>query len=104
MNHPVQQIIHAVLVESDESLSLHELSRISGADIELLETLVREGVLEAQGEEPGQWQFAGDMLSRARRAVRLSSDLELGVGGIAVVLDLLDEIASLKAQLRRALI
>jgi chaperone modulatory protein CbpM len=41
------------------------------------------------------------VLPRARTAVRLQRDLELSAAGTAVVLDLLAEIDSLRARLRR---
>ncbi len=42
------------------------------------------------------------LVSVLRRAQRLTRDLELGAVGVALVLDLLDEIDSLRARLRRA--
>jgi chaperone modulatory protein CbpM len=93
--------IQTVVVETELYFSLPELSRACGVDITLLELLVHEGVLTPQGEDPSQWRFEGSVLPRARRAARLSADLELGASGTALVLELLDEIDSLKAQLRR---
>ncbi len=43
----------------------------------------------------GEWRFGGV-------ALRLVRELELGIAGTAMVLDLLDEIALLNARLRRA--
>jgi chaperone modulatory protein CbpM len=46
--------------------------------------------------------FSGCALLRARAALRLVRDLEVSVAGAALVLDLLDEIETLRARLRRA--
>ncbi len=93
--------IHAVIVETELQFSLHELSRACGADAALLEALVLEGALAPQGDAPDQWRFDGAVLLRARKAIRLMRELHLGAPGAALVLDLIDEIESLKAQLQR---
>ncbi len=64
--------------------------------------LVQEGVLEPSGRGPQDWEFGGSSLRRARMAVRLARDLELGANGTALVLGLLDEIEALRSRLRRA--
>jgi chaperone modulatory protein CbpM len=92
----------AVIVEAELHFSLQELSRACGASVTLIESLVHEGVLTPHGGDPTVWRFEGSILPRARRAARLSSELELGLSGTALVLELLEEIASLKAQLRRS--
>jgi chaperone modulatory protein CbpM len=89
------------IVETELQFSLQELSRACGADITVLESLVHEGVLTPQGDTPAQWRFDGSILPRARKAARLSAHLELGASGTALVLELLEEIDALKAQLRR---
>jgi chaperone modulatory protein CbpM len=91
----------AVSVETEFQFSLTELSRACGVEITLLESLVHEGVLTPQGESPAQWRFEGSILPRARRATRLSVQLELGAPGTALVLELLEEIDILNSELRR---
>ena len=62
----------------------------------------RPGVLHPSAE-PGQpMRFRGASLRRARVAVRLTRDLEVNTAGIALALDLLDEIAELRTRLTRA--
>ena len=68
---------------------------------EQIRVWVGEGVIEPQGETPQQWRFAGQSLRRTRLAGRLTHDLELNPQGVALALDLLDEIEALRAQLRR---
>ncbi len=90
-----------VLVEDEVLFTLFELCRASHADTELVQALVLEGVLIPSGPSMADWRFEGASLRRARAAVRLTRDLELSVAGTALVLDLLDQIESLHAQLRR---
>jgi len=53
-------------------------------------------VLEPQGDTPLDWRFSGDAMRRTRLALRLSRDLDINPPGLALVLDLLDEIARLR--------
>jgi chaperone modulatory protein CbpM len=101
MSHNENQLTQAVIVETELQFSLHELCRACGVEIALLEALVQEGVLTPQGVDPAQWRFEGSALPRARMASRLSRDLDLSPAGTALVLELLEEISALRAQLRR---
>jgi len=101
MNATEGSAIHAVIVETEIQFSLQELSRACGADAALLEALVMEGALAPQGDSPDQWRFDGAVLLRARKAIRLVQELHLGAPGVALVLDLIEEIDSLKVQLQQ---
>lgn len=95
-------VVHGIIVEEELRFTLVELSRACRVDAARLVALVDEGVLQPEGGSPDDWRFSGPALRRARAALRLGHDLELGVEGTALVLDLLDEIEALKAALRRA--
>jgi chaperone modulatory protein CbpM len=101
MSNAERSITHAVIVETEVRFSLSELSSVCGVEMALLESLVHEGVLTPLGDSPTHWRFEGSVLPRARTATRLAQDLELSAPGVALVLDLCDEIEALKAQLRR---
>lgn len=83
-------------------LTLVELCRASRAAEEQVRVWVVEGVLTARGASPDEWRFAADALRRARLACTLTRDLEINPPGVALALDLMDEIEALKASLRRA--
>ena len=91
---------HAV-VEEDLHLTLVELSRACRAPEAQIHVWVVEGVLAPLGQQPDEWRFVGASLRRARLAWRLTQDLEVNAPGVALALDLLDEIATLRAGLRR---
>lgn len=90
----------STLLEDELQLTLDELARSCGCRSEWLIELVHEGVIDAEGAEPQQWRFASTELRRARVAWHLTRDLALNAAGAALALDLLDEIQSLKTQLR----
>lgn len=93
--------MQGVVVEEEIHLTLVELCQACNAEQEQVLAWVLEGVLEPVGGSPPEWRFGGESLRRARLAQRLSCDLELNPPGVALALDLLDEIAELRARLQR---
>jgi chaperone modulatory protein CbpM len=89
------------IVEEEIPLTLAELCQACFASEEYVMTWVFEGVLEPVGNAPQEWRFTGQSLRRARLALSLTRDLEVNSPGVALALDLLDEIAELKARLQR---
>jgi chaperone modulatory protein CbpM len=94
-------LIEGRVVEEQVQLTLIELCQACSAEEEHVLTWVFEGVLEPAGNSPQDWRFGGESLRRARLALRLSRDLEINAAGVALALDLLDEIAELRARLQR---
>ena len=101
MKEQMRSLIQGAVVEDELHLSLQELCRASQAPVEQVHIWVVEGVLEPIGHAPQEWRFTGSSLRRARVAVRLTRDLEVNASGIALALDLLDEISALQAQLQQ---
>ncbi len=101
MNQINPSVMIGILVEDEVEFTLVELSRICHVDIAQVIELVEEGVLTPSGDDVGQWAFGGTTLRRARKALRLSRDLDLNLASTALVLDLLDEIEALRSRLRR---
>ena len=93
--------IEGSVVENEVHMSIVELSHAARTPEDLIMSWVTEGVLSPAGSSPQDWRFGGDSLRRAKTAAHLTHDLELNVPGVALALDLLDEIASLRAQLKR---
>ncbi len=91
-----------LVVEEEIVFSLVGLCRATGASPDQVLGLVDEGLLQPTGAAPQQWAFAGPALRTTRAALRLNADLALGSAGVALALELLEEIASLRARLRRA--
>lgn len=89
------------IVEEELPLTLAELCQACFASEEHVIAWVIEGALEPIGESPQEWRFTGPSLRRARLARSLASDLEVNAAGVALALDLLDEIAELQARLLR---
>jgi chaperone modulatory protein CbpM len=62
--------------------------------------IVEHGILEPQGQRPDDWVFDTYSLSVAKRAVKLHNDLELEWDGVALALNLLDELEQVRAENR----
>ncbi len=90
-----------IVVEEQVVFTLRALCRASGAQAAQVDALVGEGVLLPLGQRPYGWRFTGDALPRTLRALRLARDLDLGLPGLALVMELLSEIEVLRARLRR---
>lgn len=93
--------IEGTIVEDEVHMSIVEISQATRAPEELIMSWVSEGVLSPAGSSPEDWSFSGDSLKRAKTAAHLTHDLELNTPGVALALDLLDEITRLRNQLLR---
>ena len=93
--------IEGSLVEEEVHMSIVEISQATRAPEDLIMSWVTEGVLSPTGSSPEDWRFSGDSLQRAKTAAHLTHDLELNTPGVALALDLLDEITRLRSQLLR---
>ncbi|WP_397391032.1 chaperone modulator CbpM [Polynucleobacter sp.] len=93
--------IEGSLVEEEVHMSIVEISQATRAPEDLIMSWVTEGVLSPTGSSPEDWRFGGDSLQRAKTAAHLAHDLELNTPGVALALDLLDEITRLRSQLLR---
>jgi chaperone modulatory protein CbpM len=95
------RILNGVLLDDHVKLSLSDLSRACARHAEWIEELVEEGILDPQGGEPATWRFSSNNLIRAHRAMRLERDLRINTAGIALALDLIEQMEGLRARLRR---
>ncbi len=84
----------------DESaiLSIEDLSRMCAVDERHILEFVEEGVLSVVNVS-SEWRFTGDALRRARLALRLERDLELNLAGVALAVELIEELARLRREL-----
>lgn len=91
--------LECVIVEEQVELTLIELCRVSGAsEIQILQW-IEQGAIEPKEVSGNDGpQFDGASLQRARKACRLAQDLGINPAGIALALDLLDEIEALQAR------
>lgn len=102
-------LVGVCLVDAD-ALELEQFALACGTGVDFIHALIDEGLLQPlpqpQPQPPASseagWRFGGEELSRVRRIRRLQRDFDANLQSVAVMLDLLDQIESLRARLRRA--
>lgn len=92
--------IQCIPLDDGTPIAVTELTRVCGISLEQVRLLVGEGVLQPSGATPEQWSFGGAAIPRIRRMLRLQRDLGLNLAGAALALELLDEIAALRARVQ----
>jgi len=99
-------ILQGVLLDDDTELSFDEFCCACSSSTTWVVTLVEIGVLDPLNyqqislDEQEQWTFSADSLKRARTAMRLQRDLGINEAGIALALDLLEEIEILESKVQ----
>ena len=90
------------LITRETTCTLKQLCIACNVDPDWISELVAHGAFEPIGQERADWQFESLTIVRVAKAKRLERDLALNLAGVALVLDLLDEIDDLRAKLKSA--
>ena len=93
--------VHTGTVIEEDSLTLEQLCHACGVHADWVISLVEESIIEPQGDEIQVWRFSGASLVRVRSALRLQRDLGVNLAGIALALDLMEELENLRAELKK---
>lgn len=99
-----ETLLNGILLDEESELSLNELCCACSSSADLIIELVEEGVLEPVEAkmyrlQQTQWRFSVNSLQRARTAISLQRDLRINIAGVALALDLLEEIEKLESRL-----
>lgn len=94
-------ILSGRIVEDETRLTLRQLCDTCSVRAEYIIELVDEGFIEPSGVEKSHWCFNGVSIRRVQKAKRLQHDLGINLAGVALALDLIDEIEQLRARLER---
>jgi len=94
--------LKGILLDEQTELSLQDLCHACSTSTEWVVELVDEGVLEPIGHEQAHWRFSGPSLLRARAAMRMQQDLQINLAGVALALELMEEIEAMRERLHRA--
>ena len=94
-------ILTGIIIEEETRLSLRELCDACAVHVEFITELVDEGVIEPSGIDESHWYFSGISLQRIRTAKRLQQDLGVNLAGVALALELIEELQQLRTQLHK---
>jgi len=90
----------AEVVSPGMVLTVTQVCQSCKVDRVWISEMVSQGVLEPEGQSETEWQFNALHIRRIAIARRLERDFSLNAPGIALALQLLDEIEALRARLR----
>jgi chaperone modulatory protein CbpM len=93
------QALAGAIFEETALLTVKDLSRMCAVDERHIVEFVEEGVLSVVEIDTAEWHFTGAALRRARLALRLERDLELNLAGVALALELMEELHALRREL-----
>ena len=94
-----KRVATGILLDERVYYSLREVCQVCDSRTEWVVELVELGILEPTGASRSEWQFPGDSLHTAMRAQRLQRDLGINLPGVALALELLEEIENLRTRL-----
>lgn len=94
------QIFAAVVVD-DQVFDSDQFARVCGVSLEWVSLHVQAGVFNVTGDEPARWRFSGHEIRRARQMDALERGFNALPELAALVIDLQDEVARLRALVRR---
>ncbi|MDL0431332.1 chaperone modulator CbpM [Marinobacter sp. TBZ242] len=97
------RILSVELVEPTATFTLREICERGDCHAEFVIKLVNYGVITPVEDSPEarQWQFDLDALARLRKAQRLQRDLKMNLPGLAMSLELLDEVQEMRREVDR---
>jgi len=101
MGKQTTDILSGHIIENETRLTLRQLCEACAVRAEYIMELVDEGFIEPSGVEKSHWCFSGGSMQRVQRAKRLQHDLGINLAGVALAVDLIDEIERLRARLDR---
>jgi chaperone modulatory protein CbpM len=100
MSSAEHQALCGEILEQSTLLTIEDLCRMCAADERHIVEFVEEGVLDVVEINTAEWRFTGAALRRARLALRLERDLELNLAGVALAVELMEELQHLRRELR----
>lgn len=85
-----------MVLDEEIEFTLLELCRLCDVRARHIADIVEEGIVEPAGGTPMHWRFTGLMMRRIQIVLRLERDLDINLPGAAVVLELLEEMDTLR--------
>lgn len=87
-----------ITAEVDPELTLEEICNACQVEPEFIQQLIDYGVIEPKELSQGL-SFGAEHLYRVKRAVHLHRDLEINMAGIALILEMLEQMESMQNRL-----
>ena len=95
-----RETLRGVILDESVTLTLDEVCEVCGIQESVVIEMVQEGVAEPLEADSATLEFSGFAVTRLMTARRLQRDLHINLPGVALALELLDELTELR-QVRR---
>jgi|ERR1700722_9318643 chaperone modulatory protein CbpM len=100
MSLPDESCLSGEIFEERSEMSVTDLTRLIAVEERRITEWVEQGVIEVVEINAAEWRFNGAQLRRARIALRLERDLGVNAAGVALALELLQELEQLRRERR----
>ena len=94
-----EDLLTGDILDEQHEISLRELCRVCSLDAVRIIEFVDEGILKPTGRAQVNWRFSSVTIQIVQRTVRLQRDLDINLAGVALVLELMEEIERLRSRL-----
>ena len=84
------------ILDEQVEFTLLEICRLCDVRARHIQEMVEEGIIEPQGTSPTRWRFSGLMMRRVQIVLRLERDLEVNLPGAAMIVEMLEEMETLR--------
>ena len=88
------------LLDDSTPYALRELCELCGVRADLIVELVEAGIISPVGSAPSAWRFSVQATIRLQKAQRLRRDLDINLAGVAVALDLIEDLDETRKRLK----
>lgn len=95
-----EELIIIVDNSQETFFALNELCEVCRASPEIIKAFIEYEIIRPQGASDDTWLFDLNHLQKVKMALRLQQDLEVNLAGIALVMDLLDELEELREKVK----
>jgi len=95
-----EDIFSGVVIADEEAIiSVSDICHTYSVTQQQIEEMVELGVIQPIEHQVCEWCFDMCAFKRFQKALRLQHDLEVNLEGIAIILDLIDELEEVKKKL-----
>ena len=101
MTRQTTDILSGHIIENETRITLRQLCETCAVHPDYIFRLVDEGFIEPTGVEKSHWCFNGITIKRVKKAKRLQRDLGINLAGVALAIELIEEIEYLREKLER---
>lgn len=97
MEEQEKSVLSGVVIEEHETFTFRQFCQVCVIQEDHIAEFVEEGILQPKGRNRKTWRFSQSSLRWAMKARRLQRDLDINLAGVAVILELMKELETLRA-------